>query len=524
MINPAVYHLTLDICKIGSQKVLSMMRGDTKRTIVIHLTENDRPYSLTAGCTAIFTALKPDGNFIYNACEVDFKNNTIIYRVTPQTTAVNGLVACQLRLIGDNGGLLSAPSFSLVIADLLYNEEPIVDSSSEFNALSAYIASLESRVADGEFNGKSIYIRGSVKSVEELNEKVEKASAGDGYLLFEDLYVFDGEAFVCVGAVRGPRGLSGVYVGSGDMPEGYNVQIDPEGETITEDEIKGIWNSKMDKSDSMVIYRSLKAIGLATGAETIEEIAKALPDRTVLLYPVSPSNASIYPQTTPYAVMQVVRLEDTRISFDYMDKVTGNRWVGSYSESNGSNKWTGWKRLATADREEILTDYSDADGAKLFAALDARLAKMNDDESVHIGFICDPFLGQQNFTGTLHKRGTLAAFDGVSVRYGEKLILYKDSLGTWHVNRYGEREEVFRAYNDTDGSKLFAALNNKLSTMGDNDSTLISFLSDPFLGNQDFAGTLHKLGAIAAFDGISIRYGTKLALFKDSLGAWNVKN
>lgn len=29
---------------------------------------------------------------------------------------------------------------------------------------------------------------------------------------------------------QGPQGVSGVYVGSGEMPEGYNVQIDPEGE------------------------------------------------------------------------------------------------------------------------------------------------------------------------------------------------------------------------------------------------------------------------------------------------------
>ena len=28
---------------------------------------------------------------------------------------------------------------------------------------------------------------------------------------------------------RGPEGISGVYVGSGDMPDGYNVQIDPDG-------------------------------------------------------------------------------------------------------------------------------------------------------------------------------------------------------------------------------------------------------------------------------------------------------
>lgn len=29
--------------------------------------------------------------------------------------------------------------------------------------------------------------------------------------------------------LRGPHGVSGVYVGSGEMPEGYNVQVDPEG-------------------------------------------------------------------------------------------------------------------------------------------------------------------------------------------------------------------------------------------------------------------------------------------------------
>lgn len=29
---------------------------------------------------------------------------------------------------------------------------------------------------------------------------------------------------------EGKQGKSGVYVGSGDMPEGYNVQIDPDGE------------------------------------------------------------------------------------------------------------------------------------------------------------------------------------------------------------------------------------------------------------------------------------------------------
>lgn len=236
MINSVVYNVSLDIYKIGSQKVLSMVRGDTKRTIVISLTENERPYLITEGCTAFFTALKPDGNYIYNECSIDYTNNTIVYDVTAQTTAVNGKVDCQLRLVGKEGNIISSPTFSVVVADLLYNEQPIVDSSNEFNALTSYIAKFEARVSNGEFNGKSIYIKGSVNTAEDLIDKLPTAEAGDGYLTNDcHLHVFDGTSFVDVGLVRGERGFSGVYVGSGDMPDGYNVQIDPNGDVFAMD-------------------------------------------------------------------------------------------------------------------------------------------------------------------------------------------------------------------------------------------------------------------------------------------------
>ncbi len=47
----------------------------------------------------------------------------------------------------------------------------------------------------------------------------------DGYTPAKDVDYFDGE--------KGDKGESGVYVGSGDMPDGYNVQIDPDGEGST---------------------------------------------------------------------------------------------------------------------------------------------------------------------------------------------------------------------------------------------------------------------------------------------------
>lgn len=67
-----------------------------------------------------------------------------------------------------------------------------------------------------------------------------------------------------VPAIKGDKGDSGVYVGSGDMPEGYNIQIDPSGSpdisalpTVSNDDngkimqvVNGKWSmSKMTLAD-----------------------------------------------------------------------------------------------------------------------------------------------------------------------------------------------------------------------------------------------------------------------------------
>ena len=159
-----------------------------------------KPYAISEDCTAFFTALKATKNEIYDACVIDYENNTIIYdisrendngEIVSQVTAAVGEVKCQIKLIGNDGGIITAPTFSIVVGDTLYSEKPIVEDSTEFTALTTYIATLEKRIADGEFNGPQ------------------------------------GE--------QGPQGVSGVYVGSGDMPEDCNVQIDPDGAVMVVD-------------------------------------------------------------------------------------------------------------------------------------------------------------------------------------------------------------------------------------------------------------------------------------------------
>lgn len=198
--NKIPYSITLDINKEGTQVFLPMRRGDTNRIINISLMCDGKPYAISKDCTAFFTALKATKNEIYDACVIDYENNTIVYDISrendngdivSQVTAAVGEVKCQIKLIGNDGGIITAPTFSIVVGDTLYSEMPIVEDSTEFTALTTYIATLEKRIADGEFNGPQ------------------------------------GE--------QGPQGVSGVYVGSGDMPEDCNVQIDPDGAVMVVD-------------------------------------------------------------------------------------------------------------------------------------------------------------------------------------------------------------------------------------------------------------------------------------------------
>lgn len=151
--NSAIHKISLDIHKSETQVFIPMNQGENKRVIVISLTENGKPYTILKGCRAKFAAIKPDGTHIYNDCEIDVEKNVIVYRVTDQTLAAEGDVRCQIELIGDDGGTLASPKFSLIVSKKVYNQEPIVESSNEFNALTNYVAELERKVRDKEFDG-----------------------------------------------------------------------------------------------------------------------------------------------------------------------------------------------------------------------------------------------------------------------------------------------------------------------------------------------------------------------------------
>lgn len=138
--NDSIYRISLDIHEIASQKALCIKKGDTARTIYITLREDGTPYTIAEGCSATFSARKPDGNYIYNACTI--KDNTIIYEITLQTAIVLGTVECEVTLYDADEKQITSPRFSLIVDDTVYNGEEIV-SSPEANALKDLVDEIE---------------------------------------------------------------------------------------------------------------------------------------------------------------------------------------------------------------------------------------------------------------------------------------------------------------------------------------------------------------------------------------------
>lgn len=157
--NNSIHRISLDIHDTGSQVSINAKKGDTARSIYITLQENSKPYRIADGCYAVFTGVKPDGNYLFNDCAI--KDNVITYDFTEQTVPVVGQVRCEIILYDANNERITSPRFDIIVNDVVYNDEEIV-SSDEANALitataeaKAITAEVEQKLANGEFVGEA---------------------------------------------------------------------------------------------------------------------------------------------------------------------------------------------------------------------------------------------------------------------------------------------------------------------------------------------------------------------------------
>ena len=142
-----IHRISLDIHSAKSQTTLRVKQADTNRKLHITLCEGGLPYHIAEDCYADFSALKADGNYIFNNCLIE--GNTIEYTFTAQTTAAVGAMNCEITLYSNDGQRITSPRFTIIVEERVYNGEAIV-SSPEANALDELINRAEHAVDNAE--------------------------------------------------------------------------------------------------------------------------------------------------------------------------------------------------------------------------------------------------------------------------------------------------------------------------------------------------------------------------------------
>lgn len=145
------YRLRLDLNDPAAAVTIHAKRCDSGRSILATLLSGGAVYPVSDDLSAVFTARKPDGKVLYNACTIEA--GRIRYDLTPQTTAAAGLMECELRLFRGEQ-LITSPRFHLMVEDTVYDENAEIESTSEFTTLTGLVGRIEEMLQRGDFKGE----------------------------------------------------------------------------------------------------------------------------------------------------------------------------------------------------------------------------------------------------------------------------------------------------------------------------------------------------------------------------------
>jgi lysophospholipase L1-like esterase len=175
--NDSIKRITLDFQSTASREEVKIKRGDTGRKIYVSLVDGGKPYRISEDCTAVFTGKKPDGNVVYNDCTIG--GNVIIYKITEQTSAVPGVVNCEIKLYGPDSQLITSARFNIMVEDTVYNDGDEIESTDEFSALVRLIGDTAVAISEAKLavSSANTAVSSANAAVSNANAAVSNANA-----------------------------------------------------------------------------------------------------------------------------------------------------------------------------------------------------------------------------------------------------------------------------------------------------------------------------------------------------------
>ncbi len=135
--------VTLDVWQPNDIRVKVNQGEINSRFLQIKIVDKNKPFNLTDK-TVIFYATKPDGNLIFNYCEiVDAQKGTVNLAMTSQMSIIPGIMRdCEIDIIDAGATKLKVKGLSIEIARCT-DFEAAVESTSEFTALDETLADVQ---------------------------------------------------------------------------------------------------------------------------------------------------------------------------------------------------------------------------------------------------------------------------------------------------------------------------------------------------------------------------------------------
>lgn len=254
--NSSKYRFTLDMHTAQSQVSLPIVLHDTARKLYISLADGGKIYHIADGCLAVIRIDRPTGTYIEQFCPIE-DNTNIVYDFAQYTNTaiVEGLHECEVTLYGLDGRIITTARFSMVVSARVVSKDDIEITDDDWTIIDS-VAVEEARRQEN-FRQAMEDVKEAIEGIDEAIKEIAAPEIGEN-----GNWIIGGEDT----GVQA-QGVSGVYVGSGDMPEGYNVQVDPEGSEI-DSLVVSVNGVKPDESGNVEIK--------AGGGVSTEEINKAV--------------------------------------------------------------------------------------------------------------------------------------------------------------------------------------------------------------------------------------------------------
>ena len=214
--NYSTYRFTLDLQKHQSQYSIDCFRGDTAIKLIISFTDGGKPYLIDDKAYAVlFGKRLEDGEKLIHDCEISEGGTEAIYFFKKSTTAVSGIVDCQLRLYGEDQKLITAPRFIINVDTQVVTDDDVVIEDENMSALDTIFKTEKERI-DAE----------RIRQQNEYGYRVEDEDNPGNYSLFPGRVQNEEERVIKEKARD--RAENGIYDESGKLISKGRVQNEQE--------------------------------------------------------------------------------------------------------------------------------------------------------------------------------------------------------------------------------------------------------------------------------------------------------